>query len=168
MFSRRWCYSTRFWFLCVDSPVRLGVGTLKTVTEKQRVGAEWGEVYLWPLGVPTPGKDGGGTPEVSGGALASQDRQQGTHSSRVLCPIHYLPSLSLPWSLGPILREQPVLATPCATSTFRHLCQQLCPSTAWWTVSSAPTGPMSSPLAPQPPPRSGPSTLKCTLNVLGC
>ena len=91
------------------------MGILRTDTEKQRVGAEWGEMCLCPWVRPyllRGSSTGGGIPEVSGGALASRDRQQGTFSSRVLHPVPHLPSLSLPWLLWPVLREQPVLADP--------------------------------------------------------
>ena len=60
------------------------MGTLRIDTEKQRVGAEWGEVYLCPWVRPhlvRGSLTGGGIPEVSGGALAYWDRQQGTLSS---------------------------------------------------------------------------------------
>ena len=82
---------------------------------QSEVGAEWGEVCPCPWVCPRLVRGsltGGGILEVSGGALASRDRQQGTLSSRALRPVHHLPSLSLPWSLWPVLREQPVLADP--------------------------------------------------------
>lgn len=83
--------------------------------------------------------------EVSGGAFASRDRQQGTLFLQGSLSSPPPPVPPLPWSLWPVLREQPVLADPTHRSTLHHLCQRLCSSAARWTVSSAPTGPTSSP-----------------------
>ena len=68
-----------------------------------------------PLGAPTPGKgilDWRGDPRGQWWCSCLLGQTAGDTLLRVLCPVHHLPSLSLPWSLGPVLREQPVLAGP--------------------------------------------------------